>query len=139
MKLVLDASAALAWMFERPDTEEAARADRLLDQLQSCTVLVPSLWYLEVANILLVAERRGVAKEAQVTEFINQLSRLPIGSDSTEVAHRQEAIIAIGRRYQLSAYDASYLELALRTSSTLATFDIKLAIATRQAGGQLFA
>jgi len=138
MSLVLDASAALAWIFERSDPAEVALADRLLDGIATQPVLVPSLWHIEVANALLVAERRGVAKEAHVVDYLQRLSQLPIITDDAEISRRQEIIMALGRQFQLSAYDATYLELAMRTGSTLATFDAKLADAMQRAGGQIY-
>ncbi|TVQ86941.1 MAG: VapC toxin family PIN domain ribonuclease, partial [Chromatiaceae bacterium] len=63
---------------------------------------------------------------------------LPIVTDEAEISHRQESIMALGRQFQLTAYDATYLELALRTDSTLATFDTKLATAMQQAGGRTY-
>ncbi|MDT8438722.1 MAG: type II toxin-antitoxin system VapC family toxin [Wenzhouxiangellaceae bacterium] len=137
MSLVLDASAALAWIFERADPAEVALADRLLDAIAEQPALVPSLWHIEVANALLVAERRGVAKEAQVVDFLQRLSQLPIITDDAEISRRQEIIMALGRQFQLTAYDATYLELAMRTGSTLATFDAKLASAMQHAGGEI--
>jgi predicted nucleic acid-binding protein len=138
MSLVLDASAALAWIFERSDPVEVALADRLLDSIATQPVLVPSLWHIEVANALLVAERHGVAKEAQVVDYLQRLSQLPIVTDDAEISRRQEIIMALGRQFQLTAYDATYLELAMRTGSTLATFDAKLASAMQRAGGKTY-
>ena len=60
MKLVLDTSMALAWIFERLDAEEAALANHLLDVFLEHEVWITPLWYTEVANALLVAERRDV-------------------------------------------------------------------------------
>ena len=139
MSLVLDASAALAWMFQRTDPDEIALADRLLDEIATQPIRVPGLWHLEVANALLVAERRGVAKEAEVIDYRQRLARLPIMTDDIEIAARQEMIMALGRQFQLTAYDATYLELTLRTGSTLATFDARLAAAMKQAGGKIYA
>ena len=139
MSLVLDASAALAWMFERTDINEVALADRLLDDIAAQPVWVPSLWHIEIANALLVAERRGVAKEAEVIDYRERLARLPIITDDVEVSLRQEMIMALGRQFQLTAYDATYLELALRTGSALATFDARLAAAMQKAGGKIHA
>lgn len=137
MSLVLDASAALSWIFERAEPDEVALADRLLDDIVIQPVWVPSLWHLEVANALLTAERRGVAKEAEVIDYLQRLSRLPILTDEVAVSHRQEVVMALGRQFHLTAYDATYLELALRTGSTLATFDHKLGSAMQQAGGKV--
>ncbi len=103
MSLVLDASAALAWIFERAHPSEVALADRLLDDIAAQSVWVPSLWHLEVANALLTAERRGVVKEAQVIDYLQRLSKLPILTDDAEVSHRREVIMALGRQFHLTA------------------------------------
>ncbi|MFP4063040.1 MAG: type II toxin-antitoxin system VapC family toxin [Halochromatium sp.] len=138
MSLVLDASMTLAWIFERADPQERALADRLLDTLTGQEALVPVLWYTEVANALLVAERRGVVGEAQVIDYLHRLSRLPIVTDDVGVSARQAFVMALGREHRLSAYDATYLDLALRTGSQLASFDAKLVAAARAAGGAIY-
>lgn len=138
MSLVLDASATLAWLFERTNHDEAKRADRLLDAVAAETSTVPALWHCEVSNALLVAERRKLISEAQTADFLARLSRLPIDTDATPLAQRREVVVALGRRFQLSAYDANYLDLALRSGATLASFDKKLLDAMRAAGGQVF-
>ncbi|WP_295886069.1 type II toxin-antitoxin system VapC family toxin [uncultured Thiohalocapsa sp.] len=138
MSLVLDASMALAWILARADPDERLLADQALETLAEQPVLVPALWHIEIANALLVAERRQVVREAQVIDYLNRLARLPIQTDDVRVASRQESIMALGRAHRLSAYDASYLELALRTGSALASFDAKLLSATRQVGGAVF-
>lgn len=138
MKLVIDASMALAWFFERTNPDEVACADRLLSLVAEHEMLVPPLWHTEVANALLVGERRGVASEAQVIDFAKRLSDLPFATDDVVVASRRELVMALAREYKLTAYDATYLELALRSGAGLATFDVKLAAAMRQAGGSVF-
>lgn len=138
MSLVLDASATLAWLFERTDRNEAERANRLLDAIASETSVVPVLWHCEVCSALLVAERRRVISEAQTADFLARLSRLPIETDPTPLAQRRELIASLGRRFQLSAYDASYLDLALRSGGILASFDARLLDAMRKAGGKVF-
>ncbi|NEX19202.1 type II toxin-antitoxin system VapC family toxin [Thiorhodococcus mannitoliphagus] len=138
MSLVLDASMSLAWIFARADPEENALADRLLDAITEQPALVPVLWHTEIANALLVAERRDVVREAQVIDYLQRLARLPITTDAVSVASRQEAVMALGREHRLTAYDATYLELTLRTGSTLASCDSKLLAAARQAGAALY-
>lgn len=138
MSLVLDASMALAWMFERADPQEVALADQLLDAMTEQEVRVPTLWHTEVANALLVAERRGVVREAQVIDYLHRLSRLPILTDDASVSSRRDLVMALGREHRLSAYDATYLELALRTGSVLASFDARLVAAARRAGGAIY-
>ena len=136
--LVLDASAALAWLFRRQACREAMVADHLLDELEAATVRVPTLWHIEVANAVLVAERRGAVTETQVSTYLQRLSQLPIETDSTPPSARQEGIVSLGRRFGLSAYDASYLDLAIRSGALMATFDQKLAAATRQVGIEVY-
>ncbi len=129
MTLVVDASVTLAWCFEdeaTPDTEA------VLDRLQEDEAIVPILWQVEVANVLLVAERRGRMTEAQVTRFVGLIEQLPIRIDlsGTELT----ALLSFGLRHGLSAYHAAYLALAERLAAPLATLDAKLATASRNAG-----
>ena len=138
MRLVLDASAALAWIFERADATEGTLADRLLDALTEQQALVPALWHAEVAHALLVAERRAVLREAQVSGYLHRLSRLPIATDDVPVSRRRELVVALGRQHRLSAVGATYLELALRTGSALASFDAKLVAAAKGGGVTIF-
>jgi predicted nucleic acid-binding protein len=129
---VIDASVAMAWCFE----DEATHAtEAMLDRLRTDQVVVPAIWPLEVANVLLVAERRDRLNEAQASRFLELLAQLPINVDTspTDMA----GIVAIGRRHTLSSYDASYLLLSERLGATLATLDKALAKAARTAGVQL--
>jgi predicted nucleic acid-binding protein len=138
MKLVLDASMALAWLFERNQPEEADCADRMLIALADAETSVPSLWHTEIINALLVGERRRVVTEAQVIDYLNRLSLLPISTDNSAPENRRDSVMALAREYELTAYDATYLDLALRADAILATFDVKLAKAMRRAGGKVF-
>ncbi|WP_458766265.1 type II toxin-antitoxin system VapC family toxin [Cupriavidus basilensis] len=138
MTLVLDASMALAWLFERADQIQAECADKVLSALTSYEVVVPPLWHVETANALLVAERRKVVTEAQVADFVSKLGSLPITTDSAAPAERREVVMALAREHRLTAYDATYLDLALRNGAALATFDGALASAMRNAGGVVF-
>ena len=138
MRLVVDASMALAWLFERQNAEEADCADRALLALADAENSVPPLWHTEVANALLVGERRRVVTEAQVIDYLNRLSGLPIATDDTAPAARRDLVMALAREHGLTAYDATYLDLALRKNAVLATFDGKLAEAMRRAGGKVF-
>ena len=138
MRLVLDASMALAWVFERAAVEEAALANHLLDVFLDHEVWVPQLLHTEVANALLVAERREVITSARTHDFLERLARLPIKTDERSGLSHQETVLQLAREHQLSAYDATYLELTLRLQATLATFDRKLALTTKQAGSSTF-
>jgi predicted nucleic acid-binding protein len=129
---VIDTSVAMAWCFE---DEATPATDSVLDLLGNDQAVVPAIWPLEVANVLLVAERRGRLTEAQASRFLELLAQLPINVDTspTDMA----GIVATGRRHTLSSYDAAYLLLAERLGATLATLDKPLAKAARKAGVQL--
>jgi predicted nucleic acid-binding protein len=134
LTLVLDASAALAWIFERADPADAEHARLLLAGLNNCDAVVPPLWHIEVVSGLLVAQRRGVISLSKATDFLRRLDRLPIRTDDAPVSERKGPIFALAREYGVSAYDAIYLDLALRIGATLATFDRRLMRARDDAG-----
>jgi predicted nucleic acid-binding protein len=138
VKITLDASMALAWHLKRVDTKEAAVAELAFDSVRAYGATVPGLWYPEVANGLLIAERRRIRTVQETTTFESDLALLEITMDSTSPRSVQPWVISLSRSSQLTAYDATYLELALRTTSTLATFDQKLAEAARSAGVPIF-
>jgi predicted nucleic acid-binding protein len=127
--VVIDTSIAMAWCFEDESTEAT---DAVLDRLRDDEAAVPAIWPLEVANVLLVAERRGRLSEAQANRFLELLSQLPIEVD--DAPRDLVGIVAAGRRHELSAYDASYLVLAERLGVSLATLDRQLAKAAERAG-----
>lgn len=95
--------------------------------------LVPAIWPLEVANVLLVGERKGRITPAGSKAFLASLAALPIVVDPIDSTRAFDAIVALGRRYKLSSYDASYLELALRHDLPLVTLDDGLRRAARAA------
>lgn len=138
MGLVLDASAALAWLVDRVDPAEGRLADEVLRTIQSRDAQVPALWFPEVANGVLVAERRGRVGNSASASFLGFVETLPIEQDSARPASTLGAVMKLARNYQLTAYDATYLELVLRMGGVLATFDRELAEAVRKAGGRVF-
>jgi predicted nucleic acid-binding protein len=138
MELVLDASATLAWLVRRLDPNEAQLADDLLSQIEKSNVLVPTLWFSEVANGVLVAERRGGISSSTSAGFLKLLEALPILEDAMSPSAAQPTVLILARAYKLTACDATYLELVLRTGATLATFDRQLAEAARSAGARVF-
>jgi predicted nucleic acid-binding protein len=138
MNLVLDASATLAWLVRRIDPAEDRLADEVLRQIQAQEAMVPALWFPEVANGVLVAERRGGVSNSTSSSFLALVDTLPIIEDTTRPFAVQATVLMLARAYQLTGYDATYLELVLRTGRTLATFDRKLAAAARSAGVQVF-
>jgi predicted nucleic acid-binding protein len=134
MSFVLDASAALAWVYERADPAEAAKARALLARLDEEEALVPDLWHLEVLNALIVGQRKGVISVAKATDLLGRLDALPILTQSESLAGRKEQLFSLAREHDLSAYDAAYLDLAIRSGAALATFDKRLADACDKAG-----
>jgi len=131
MSWVLDSSLALAWTL--PD-EFSQRADEFLDHLTPASDFwVPALWWYEVSNALLMAQKRNRIKEVDRLQAIGLLSRLPLQTD-TPHAGMVRYIQELAFTHSLSAYDASYLELALRNGLGLATFDHRLKQAAEKAG-----
>ena len=114
MNGVLDASMALGWLFTRADPAEAALADLALRDLASTSWAVPAIWYAEVANGLLRGERAGLIQTPQAGFFLDRLSRAKIEMDQESPRTHQVNLLALARAYRLTAYDATYLELALR-------------------------
>ena len=134
-RLVLDASVALAWCF--PD-ESTPGAERLLDSMAGgSTAIVPAIWPFEVANAMLTAERQKRLSMAQVTAALRNLALLPIAVAGVQLEFILGSVLAVARQSQLTAYDAAYLELALREALPLATLDDRLRRAARNAGVSL--
>lgn len=138
MGLVLDASATLAWLVNRVDATEARLADEILRSIQRAEAVVPALWFPGVANGVLVAERRGGFATAETASFMALVGTLPVVVDGIELSAIQGTVMILARKHGLTAYDATYLELAMRNSAELATFDRKLAEAARAAGVRVF-
>jgi len=137
LTIVIDASMSLAWVFERQQPSDRERADLLLASCGAEPWWVPGLWHLEVANALVVAERRAVIQANSSDEFLNQLYKLPINTDLQPLAERQMRVLALARSEGLSSYDASYLVLAQQLGATLASFDRKLNQAATNLGVSL--
>jgi len=131
-RFVLDASVAVAWCFE----DEATKlTEGVLDLLSAgAEALVPSIWPVEIANALLVAERRNRIALAQVTAILQKIARFPIAVMPIESAHAFDHILPLARQQSLSGYDAAYLELALRQGLSLATLDEQLRRAAKKTG-----
>ncbi len=133
--IVVDASVALAWGF--PD-EGNAYADEVLDGLAKWPVLVPALWAIEVANGLVVGERRKRLHQAGISRFVALLEGLTIIQDDRTVTENVTGIVPLAREYNLSAYDATYLDLAIREGAPLATLDKGLRKAAKAAGVRIY-
>ncbi|MEY3204532.1 MAG: hypothetical protein RLZZ21_863 [Planctomycetota bacterium] len=128
---VLDCSLTVAWFFE---DETNSYAQAVEDSLPTAAAIVPTLWPLEVANALLMGERRKRATEAKVTTFLSLLAALPITLDEETASRAWQHSLHLARSHRLSVCDATYLELSLRHGLPLATLDDKLAAAAAAAG-----
>ena len=139
MSFVLDNSVTMRWFFGDGKPQDLAYAGRVLDAMQDAKALVPMTWGLEVANVIAKAEEKALVTEARSGAFLEMLEDVDIEVDTATFAHALSDTLQLARRYRLSAYDASYLELALRTGLPLATLDEDLQKAARKAGVKKFA
>ncbi len=135
MRIVLDASVALTWAFSDEGSEYSAR---VLEACRHIDALVPGVWPSEICNALLVAERRKRLTKAEAVAFADLLEGLKPVVDPAALHHVLAYVVPITRGYQLSVYDASYLELAAREQAQLATVDRRLRNAAQGIGARLF-
>jgi predicted nucleic acid-binding protein len=129
---VLDASVALAWALDNPIPAYAIQVQKAM--LAGRRALVPALWHLEIANGLAMAERRQDLTSADVDDALAEIQNTGhrIETDTSFTPARQA--LASARSFQLTAYDAVYLELARREGLPLATLDKSLRAAAAKAG-----
>ena len=138
MSFVLDNSVAMCWLLNDGRPADVAYALKVLDALKQTAATVPGLWALEAANVVVKAEAKGLVTEARTQVFAATLMRLNITTDTATANHALSDTLNLARRYKLSAYDAAYLELALRRGLPLATLDADLEKAARKAGVKRF-
>ena len=133
MTFVIDASIAAAWLL--PD-ERAALAETAVERFTDETASVPDLFWHELRNILISAERRGRIDRHHADTSMARIRRLPIHAPrQAEDAH----VLALARRHRLTAYDSSYLALAIQEHCPLATLDHRLSDAAVAEGLPEFA
>jgi len=138
---VLDASVTMTWLLADAGPGDREYAAMVLEAMKQPEILaeVPVTWSLEVANVLARAEARSLVTAAHSEAFLGMLSSIPIRADDATFAQALADTLHLARRYGLSSYDASYLELALRSGLPLATLDVDLEVAARKAGVTRFA
>jgi len=141
VSFVLDASVTLCWLFLDGKPAGRAYALKVLDAMMEArtSALVPVTWALEIANVLGKAEAKSLLTEAQSEAFLELLQGLDVGADPATFSRAFSDTLQLARRYRLSVYDASYLELAMRTGVSLATLDEDLKKAAGKAGLKRFA
>jgi predicted nucleic acid-binding protein len=123
MSIIADISVVLAWLFEE---EQTADALEVLGLIEKEGLLVPPLWWSELENGILMGERRGRKSSDESATFLKLVKALPIQTDDTPRHRVSDSILEIGRKHQLTAYDAAYVELAVREEASLASFDTAL-------------
>jgi predicted nucleic acid-binding protein len=134
-RFVLDCSVALAWCFH---DEQDPYADAIAARFPAVDLIVPSLWHLEIANIFVVAERRGRATQADTQTWLGFLTSLAVTVDGETVTRAWADTLSLARAHNLTSYDAAYLELALRLGIPLATLDSQLKSAAQAVGVPLY-
>ena len=120
---VLDASVAISWCFSGDPTEDTPYSRRVLKELVANDAIVPEIWAFEIANNIFVSySKRKRISEQQITEYLSLLRALPIRVESQSLWANVD-LESLARRRNIAAYDAAYLDLALRTGFALATSD----------------
>ena len=122
---VLDSSVTLGWVLR---VEQSAQADATLEQVAKIGGTAPALWWVEVRNVLVIAERRGRLTPKDTAVAVRALDALGIHLDH---APDNASLFRLARTHGLSAYDALYLELAVRQQRPLANLDRKLSAAAQ--------
>lgn len=136
MSFVVDNSVTLAWCFE---DEQTPAIMALLDRVAETGAFAPQLWPLEALNGLLTAERRGRITADKRRSLAGMLSALPISIDDETASRTWGANAQLAEAHGLTAYDAAYLELAIRLQAPLATADKALVAAAQKIGVPLLA
>jgi len=120
---VLDCSIAMSWCFE---DEAAPETDALLERVRDDGAIVPALWHWEVANVLTSAVRRARISASDASARLALLAALPIVTDPDGPSRAWREAFLLAQTHTLTAYDAAYLELAVRGGLDLATKDTSL-------------
>ena len=129
---VVDASVGFAWVYP---SQSSAATDALLDDVAAgATAVAPGLWFLEVANGLLAAQRRKLLTASERKSALAMLSglRVTIDEDASHAAFHKTS--ALAEKFGLSVYDAAYLEVAIRRRMPLGSRDGALRIAAKRCG-----
>lgn len=120
---ILDASVAISWCFPGDPAENTPYSRRVLKELVTNDAIVPEIWAFEIANSIFVSfSKRKRISEQQVTEYLTLLKALPIRVESHNLWANVD-LESLARRRNIAAYDAAYLDLALRSNLALATSD----------------
>ena len=135
---VLDNSVAMRWLLASNKASDQKYAESVLKSMVNAEAVVPNLWHLEAANVLLGAINRQDVEIAEVERFTVQLENLPIAVDTLTANQVFGHTLSLAKAYRLSSYDAAYLELALREGLPLATLDKDLLRAARKSDIEIY-
>jgi predicted nucleic acid-binding protein len=135
-RFVLDNTVTMAWCFAEEATDLSETLLRRLSDLTDSAV-VPALWLYEVVNVTELAVRKERITAEKARAFLESLADLPIEIENPGVTQMFTFVRALASQYRLTAYDASYLELALRHGLPIASSDKALVKASRAAGVSL--
>ena len=135
---VLDNSVAMRWLLASNKVSDQRYAESVLRSLANAEAVVPNLWHLEAANVLLSAANRKELEISAVERFTVQLENLPITVDTLTANQVFGHTMSLAKAYRLSSYDAAYLELALRENLPLATLDKHLLKAARRSDIEIY-
>ncbi len=134
MSFVLDSSVALSWCFKDEQTPQTLET---LKMAKARAIFVPSIWHVEVSNVLGIAHRKGRLNDGDLTIALHTFETLEVHTDIPLSPIGPAALLPLMRAHDLTAYDALYLELAMRLGLPLATLDAKLLSAAKKAGVSL--
>jgi predicted nucleic acid-binding protein len=136
MRFVLDNSVVMRWLLQGGSDERLAYAAKVLDLFtqENGEAMVPGVWALEAANVLVNAQAKAWVSEARCATFVGLLQEMAIVVDPHTADRALNDTLQLARRFKLSSYDASYLELAMREGLALATLDVDLRNAMLQTG-----
>jgi predicted nucleic acid-binding protein len=133
---VLDASFTMTWIIEAEQTPATMKYLEALGRGE-CAALVPAIWPDEVANVFLTLERAKKVTSALISGWIDTLKALPIRVEAASLEASFGEVRLLARAHRLTAYDARYLHLALRSGAPLASRDRQLLLAAREVGVSL--
>ncbi len=128
---VVDSSMAMAWCFE---DEATPATNRFLDRMGTEAAAVPAWWYLEITNVLVLAERKKRISPAKVAQFIALVESFDLEVDDQAPSRAFAHLLPLCRSHELTSYDAMYLDLALRRQLPLASLDDDLRAAAKAVG-----
>lgn len=138
MSFVLDNSVAMRWVMPTSKKTDQAYADKVLRGFVDHRAIVPTLWYIEAISVLLNCEKHGEISDNDTARFVSFIEGLDIQTDTSTSSHAFNKTASVARQFNVSGYDATYLELALREGLPLATLDKDLLKAAKRAEVQIY-